>query len=303
MLTSRQADQLAKEGKVNLTNLSPKSNDLWTNQEYQLNDQESIALNDFDVVNYEGALLSNSGLFRFNAIPVDGNKIYTIHLDKALHSMLLRKNVLRMLGYKIPAMKYVKKIVVQFPNKFVMENFLKREIPFATEGVSDRWASTDLVQENELRVTLKDIAITEPNEFDFYNVSMGIPTQTINSRTLRSLVIPYSILNLGESVNQMSWVGCKVDNKSVILPHFTSNDFATSIDDSLWMINRFNNLSREKLVTAVKDAHFPKEAEVVLVEKIASRRNALNRCFSVKAKDLAFNSKINFDNQLKMGRF
>jgi hypothetical protein len=302
VLTSRQADQLAKDGKVNLATLSPKVNDLWSNQDFQLDDQGKIALRDLDVVNYEGGLLSNSGLYRFNAIPVDGNKIYTIHLDKSLHTMLLRKNILRMLGYKIPAMKYVKKLVVQFPNKFVMENFLKREIPEATLGASDRWAMTDLVQENELRVTLKDVAISEPNEFDFYNVSMGIPTQTINSRTLRSLIIPYSILDLGESVNQLSWVGCKVDNKSVILPHFTSNDFATSVDDSIWMINRFNSLSREKIAAAVKEAHFPKEAEVVLIEKIVSRRNALNRCFSVKAKDLPFNSKINFEQSVKEGK-
>lgn len=300
VLSSRDADLLNANQQINLASLNPKSNDIWDKAATVVNDQTAIIIKDNDVLTYEGALLSNTGLFRFNAIPVNGNKIYTIHLDKSLHTMLMRKNLLRALGYKIPAMKYLKTVTIKFDNKFAMDTFLKSEIPEATLGASDRWAKAN---ENQLRVTLKDVAVTEPNEFDFYNVSMGVPTQTINSRSLRALVIPYSLVDLYESVNKFSWVDGKVDNKAVILSHFTNNEFATTVDDAVWMLNRMSKLTRADYQAIVANAFFPKDVETLLVEKLISRRNALNRAFSLSQNtDIAFNPKISSGSTLKEGK-
>lgn len=300
VLTSRDADLLA--AKLDLSTLQPKANDIWDDAATILDDQAEIAINDFDVLSYEGALLSNSGLFRFNVIPTNGNKIYTVHLDKSLHTMLMRKNLLRLLGYKIPAMKYLKKVTIQFNSKPAMENFIKREIPEATLGAADRWVQTDNVTANQLSLTLKDVAITEPNEFDFYNVSMGVPTQTINSRSLRALLIPYSLVDLYESVNKFSWIDGKQDNKTVILPHFTGNEFATTVDDAIWMLNRLNKLTRADYQAVVGKAFFPKEIESILVEKLLSRRNSLNRLFNLKTSELTFDNKISVGTVIKEGK-
>ena len=301
ILTSRDADLIFEKQNIDLALLDPKSNDLWSQDVSAVDDQGVIAIQNSDLLSFEGALLSNTGLFRFNAIPVNGNKIYTIHLDKSLHTMLLRKNLLRALGYKIPAMKYLKTVSIQFDNIYSMEKFLKSEIPESTLGAAERWAAVD---NSQLRVTLKDIAISEPNEFDFYNVSMGVPTQTINSRSLRALVVPYSLVDLHESINKFSWINGKVDNKAVILSHFTNNDFATTIDDAIWMLNRMNKLTRADYQKIVAEAYFPEEVEILLVEKIISRRNALNRVLinSKSYSDLAFNSKISFGSTLKDGK-
>ncbi|MBC7712418.1 MAG: hypothetical protein H7177_03715 [Rhizobacter sp.] len=302
ILTSRDADVLGNAQKIDLSKLNPKSNDIWDNTVTSVDDQGSIAINDNDVLSYEGAILSNTGLFRFNAIPVNGNKIYTIHMDKSLHTMLMRKNLLRTLGYKIPAMKYLKKVTIQFSSKIAMEAFVKREVPEATLGAADRWTNTDLTKATNLTLTLKDVAITEPNEFDFYNVSMGVPTQTINSRSLRALLLPYSLVDLYESVNKFSYVDGKQDNKSVILPHFTGNDFATTVDDAIWMLNKMNNLTRADYQKIVAGAYFPKEIESVLVEKLISRRNSLNRLFNLKTSEIAFNNMINVGSSVKEGK-
>jgi hypothetical protein len=298
VLSSNEADLL----NVDLSTLNPQPNDLWDNPATTLNDQKTIAINDGDSMSYEGSILSNTGLFRFNAIPLNGNKIYTIHLDKSLHTMLMRKNLLRALGYKIPAMKYLKTVNIQFNSKIELDNFLKREIPEATLGAADRWATVNSVQVNQLLLTLKDVAISEPTELDTYNVSMGVPTQTINSRTLRSLIVPYALLDYYESVNKFPWIVGKIDNNSVVLPHFTANDFATTVDDAVWMINRLNKLTRADFQRVVAEAYLPKEAEVVLVEKLISRRNSLNRLFSLKAADIAFHSKISLLPALKEGK-
>lgn len=293
VLSAREAQSLETSQKIDLSQLNPKANDLWdTTEQNQIDDQSEIAISEEDLLSYEGALQSNSGLFRFNAIPVNGNKIFTIHLDKSLHTMLLRKNLLRKLGYKIPAMKFIKKLSIQFSTSFAMENFLKREIPEATLGAAERWATVTNISKERLVVDLQDVAISEPNEFDFYNVSMGIPTQTINSRTLRSLIIPYSVADLHESVNKFSWVNGKIDNNAVILTHFTANDFNTSVDDALWMLRKLNNLSREDFKSIVEEAYFPSEVSPLLVEKLIARRNSLNRLFSTKISELPYNSKL-----------
>jgi hypothetical protein len=303
VLSSREAQTLETSQKIDLSTLNPKNNDLWDDSsENIIEDQSDIAIEEGDFLSYEGALQSNSGLFRFNAIPVNGNKIFTIHLDKSLHTMLLRKNLLRKLGYKIPAMKYVRKLSVQFATAYAMENFLKREVPEATLGASERWATVTSVSKETLVVDLQDVAVSEPNEFDFYNVSMGIPTQTINSRTLKSLIIPYSVTDLHESLNKFSWVNGKVDNQAVILSHFTANDFNTTVDDAQWMIRKLNKLTREDFKSIVADAYFPSEAGPLLVEKLIARRNSLNRLFSTNISDISYNSKLTIGKTIVDGK-
>ena len=297
-LSSREAQDLSDTKQVDLSLLSPKSNDIWSFEKSSFDDQLAIDLKDNEILTFEGTLSSNSGLYRFNAIPLNSSKIYTVHLDKTLHTILLRKNILRLLGYKIPAIKYLKKIVIKFASKELRDNFLKKDIPENTLASADRWAR----KVNDLTVELCDLAVTESTENDFYNVALGIPTQTINSRSLRSLLIPYSMLNLYESINQFSWVNGKIDNRAIVLSHFTGNDFMTTIEDAEWMIRKINILTREEIHQAVLLAYFPPEIATLLVEKIISRRNSLNKLFSEKENDLKYNSKISIEGVTKDGK-
>ncbi|MBC7537779.1 MAG: hypothetical protein H7281_03100 [Bacteriovorax sp.] len=298
VLSSREAQDLSDSKLIDLSTLQPKSNEIWSPEKSILNDQEAIALQENETLTFEGSLTSNTGLYRFNAIPQNGSKIYTIHLDKTLHTLLLRKNILRKLGYKIPAIKYLKKVSIQFNTVEEREQFLKKDIPENTLGAAERWVK----KVNELTLDLYDLAVTEPSENDFYNIAMGVPTQTINSRTLRSLLIPYSILDLYESINKFSWVDGKVDNRAAVLAHFTGNDFATTIEDAQWMIRKFNLLSRDEIKEAVDHSYFPQEISSVVLEKVISRRNSLNRLFLEKAPDLKVNQKITIGESVKEGK-
>ncbi|MDO9184038.1 MAG: hypothetical protein Q7U04_16615 [Bacteriovorax sp.] len=298
VLSSRDAQDLSDNKSIDLSTLEPRANDLWSPTATSLNDQESIALSDNGTLVFAGLITSNSGLLRFNANSEDGSKIYTVHLDKTLHSFLLRKNLLRKLGYTIPATKYLKKINIKFNSLESREAFLLKNIPEATDGASERWVK----KVNELTLELIDVAVTEPSENDFYNVAQGVPTLTINSRSIRSLLIPYSILDLYESINKFSWIDGKIDNGAAVLPHFTGNDFSTTIEDAQWMLRKFNKLTRADIKESVDLAFFPTDVAAVLLEKIISRRNSLNRLFSVKAKMLEVDQKINFQDSVKEGK-
>lgn len=287
ILSARDASVLKD---VDLSLLNPKPNDVWPDKitKTAQDDQNNIALNDKSEATYQGALLSNSGLFRFNALSDIDGKIYTIHLDKTLHTLLLRKNLLRKLGYEIPETKYLKQLIVKFQSQQEMDQFLKKEIPEATLGASERWAKSV----NNLEVVLQDVAVTEPSETDFYNVAMGLPGQSINSRTIRSLVIPYNLLDLSESVNKFNWVGGKIDNNFLVLSHFTNNQFITSIDDANWMVRKINKLTRNDFKEVVDQAFFPGDVGALVLEKIISRRNFLNKLLSNQEKNISFDPNV-----------
>lgn len=298
MLRPDEAYRLAQEG-LDLSNLNPVDSALWSNETPILTSRlDALDIHDGDETEFAGALLSASGMFRFNVKNSQTNAI--VHLDKTLHSMLLRKNILRLMGYKIPAIKWIRRLRVQFSSAEEMEKLLDSQIPRATLGAASRWIESR--DEETLTVIFKDIAVTIPSSSDHYNLAMGVPPQTLTNRTLRSLIIPYALIDLGESANRFEWTVGRKDNNSVLLPHFTRGIFATTADDARWALRRLELLTKDDLKQAIEFAHFPAEVTKLLLEKISSRRNSLMELFSEQANPLAYNLEISHGEFLKKGK-
>ena len=283
---------------VDLSNLQPIANEIYDGENHLLDDDQNIAIENNQQVSFQGTLLSNSGLLRFNAIDDRSGNVITVHLDKTIHSMLLRKNLLRRLGYVIPTMKHLSTISVKFDSLNEKNEFLNKVIPENTLGSKERW----LVSEKELEIVLQDVVVTIPDESDFYNVAMGVPAGTINSRTIRALAIAYNLIDLSESVNQFSYAAAKIDNKALVLSHFTGNEFNSSIDDIVWMQKKIALLSREDIKLIVELSKFPNGIKDLLVEKIISRRNSLNELLGIKAQALSVNKKLTISPNIKEGK-
>lgn len=283
---------------VDLSNLNPTKNEIYDGENHLEDDDQQISLESNQLVSFQGTLLSNSGLLRFNAIDEASGNIVTVHLDKTLHSMLLRKNLLRRLGYNIPTMKHLASIKVKFDSQNEKNEFLNKVIPENTLGAKERW----LVSENDLEVTLQDIVVTVPSESDFYNVAMGIPAGTINSRTIRALAVVYNLIDLHESINQFSYVAAKIDNRAIVLSHFTGNEFNSSIDDIVWMQKKISELSREDFKRIVELSKFPAGVNELLVEKIIARRNSINELLGLKYSALNANKKLTIEPNIKEGK-
>lgn len=298
MLRPDEAYRLAREG-LDLSRLDPVESALWSSQVLPPSARmDALDIHDGDVTEFTGALLSASGLFRFNIRLGDTNAI--VHMDKTLHTMLLRKNILRLMGYKVPAIKWVRRLTVQFDSLDEMNQLLDSQIPRATLGAASRWVESK--DEQELTVTFKDIAITVPDSSDHYNLAQGVPPQTLTNRTLRALIIPYALTDLGESANKFEWTVGRKDNNSVLLPHFTRGIFATTADDARWALRRLEYLTKDDLRQAVELAHYPVEVTKLLVEKLASRRNALMQLFSEQANQLDYNVEVSHGEFLKKGK-
>lgn len=305
VLTSKEANTLKAKKHLDLSSLDPQENDLWTKEESTeslTSEDDKIAVDPSDILDFQGSILSNTGLYRFNVTSTTDGQFYTVHLEKSLHSMLMRKNLLRKIGYKVPGMKYLKSIQIRFSSLEDLNKFLKKEIPENTLGAPERWYNESASNINDLVITLKDVAVTMPSKDDFYNLSQGIPTSSNMSRTIRSLVIPYSLVDLYESVNLFPWNAGRVENKAVVLTHFTNNSFYTAKDDALWILNRINKLERKDFEEIVAKSYFPMSVEKILIEKIISRRNSLNKLFDVKASVIKFDHKVNYGDDLQKGK-
>lgn len=309
-VSAERAAQLQEQG-VDLSKLDPMPSEVWDAAaavDVLSENIDDLPVESGQTVAFVSAIASNSGLFRFNVEASAGTekRIFTVHLNKTLHTYLLRKNLLRKLGYKIPAMEYLKTITIQFPDKEAKEKFIKRQIPETTLGAPSRWVTKGLDKggnpDETLEITLQDIMITMPSQEDHYNLSIGVPPRVLTTRTLRSLLVSYALLDLGESANKYNWSVGKIDNGNIKLPHDQIAEFNATMDDAKWMLRKIKKLERRDFYEIVKLAHLPKEVEILILEKVISRRNALMTLFKETADELHYNPEISFGTKLEDGR-
>jgi len=298
VLRSDEAFQLSQGG-LDLATLSPPESAVWgPAKRAVLENDDDLPIASGDTSEYAGPLASAAGLLRFNVRHASGYGI--VHLDKTLHTMLLRKNILRLLGYKVPAMKWLRRLDVRFETLDEMNNFLRSQIPRATLGAAERWVEEK--DEAGLRLRLRDVVVTVPASADHYNFSMGVPPRMLTSRSMRALIVPYGLLDLGESANKFEWTVGRVSDNQIMLPHFTRGNFATTMDDARWMMGRLSALTREEIAQAVDGARFPPEVARLVLEKVLSRRNALVRLFRTQAAELPVEARPTQAPHLERGR-
>ena len=148
------AFDLSREEGVDLSKLNPVDNTFWDGkdhfEDFVLDREISVETN--DVLNYNGKIGSFSGMFRFNATSESGKRVQ-IHLSKNIHTVILRKNLLRKMGYIIPRMKYIQKLKVNFKSVKEKENFKDIDLVFELGLAPERW----IVEEGEKFLVLQDI--------------------------------------------------------------------------------------------------------------------------------------------------
>jgi hypothetical protein len=298
--------QLSSLEPLDLSRLDPRPSEIWApapTQRYNPQDDQ-LAPTINDRLLYKGGLTSQSGTYRFSAEAPDlvDQGPYIVVMAKELHTLLLRRNLLRALGYKIPPIKYLSRIEIEFADLADKQRFLEREVPRGTLGAPSRWVRRGL-EGDDLTITLQNVALTRPSESDHYNVAFGVPPQSLTSRTLRSLIIPYALLDIGESINKVPWTVGRVENNQIVLPHFTLAQMNATYDDALWSARRLLSLSRSDLENIVLNAHFPAEVATLVTEKIVARRNSLRELFGLTNdfSQFAFDPKISHGKDLKDG--
>ncbi len=311
VLSAEQAWKLQNQTPaVDLSLLDPIVSEVWNPEQSNSENEnkDELYVNQESTLAFKGTIASNQGLVRFNSVLEDdptGDGVYTVMLSKTLHTTFLRKNILRKLGFIIPAIKFLPKVKVEFKTKEERDQFLTKSLPEGTYGAPKRWLGIDheTLKDDQLIITLFDVAILKPSQSDHYNVAMGVPSKVLTSRTLRSLILPYALMNLGESVNKFPWNVGQIDNEKLVLPHFfPTARFNATMDDIHWMANRLKEVSENDFKEIVAKSYFPAAVEKVVFEKLKSRRNYLLKLVETEHKAFQVDLEPNLGELLKDGQ-
>lgn len=327
ILSPEEAWQLQSKNNVDLSRLEPDSNnDLIADNTTPSGEviDNSLDINSEDRVNYHGLISSSAGRFRFNvqtATSGHTSETLTLMIAKNLHTFLLRKELLRKLGYRIPAMKYLPKVTVHFPDVATRDFILNTQIPAATFGAAARWvgpASTPTPASTpqstgatgSLDVIFQDVVAMEATPL-YFNLALGPPiditpdTNTFKPegpRILRSLAIPYGLAAIPESLNQANWYVGRKQGDSIVFDVPDEADFSCTLNDALWMLRRMATLTRDDYSKIVEESFWPEAVGNVLLEKLISRRNDLVSLFGVDASPIEVNNEITDGELVKNGK-
>ena len=304
LLTPDELVKLRKQG-VDLSSLNPaEDTELWKNN-IGLPISAEADRTDLDLnreVQYISSLKSVTGTFRFTVKQKDARgqiRIYKILASQNAHATLLRKNLLRKIGYRVPPTTYAPKIKIQFSGEFSRKNFVT-ELTANTLGDSERWGISK--DDTNTLVEMQDVLIFEANE-SFYNLSEGLIVGEVilGRRLLNSLIVPYSIMNVQESVNGFAWTAGRVFNEFLLLNTESPEAFSTPLEDAIWSLNRISQLTRQDFTEIVEKSYYPDEVGKLLVEKIISRRNWLIEKFKLSAAPLPIDEKVSYGQYLVEG--
>jgi hypothetical protein len=276
-------------GAFTLSDLNPEEQLLWNDKLSLPLDEtfDEIPVDDkLDEVDFISYSLTRSDNYRFTVSKNFAN--YLIYLGPKVHNFLLRKNLLRKLGYEVPSVKYIKNIKINFQSKSHKDDFI---LDFqATIGRdTDRWITSNPEEENS--IYLQDLIIMEDQNY-LVNLSVGFIPESMfeGKRIFQSLIVPFSLTDIPESINMLDWTAGRIISENVHLPYEYATDFNCSNDDAKWIVKRILNLRESDWIEIVDKTHMPEVVKMLLLEKMKARRNNLGVLFGIDNKALPVDS-------------
>ncbi|MCB0421658.1 MAG: hypothetical protein KDD61_11725 [Bdellovibrionales bacterium] len=325
-ITSQDALLLKEQG-VDLSQLDPEETEIWNpefiNQSQLVSDKDSgehlkDVSDEMDIqLDGEGFELidfipTQIGAVRLSVRSLKNGQTYVIMFGNTAHNVLLRRALLRKIGYYIAPVQYLKSYSVRFSGGFTLSQFLNGakadeggsalfpSIPFQTNSAPNRWA-TNIVgsvnstkpddesssqkirweisndkDKNDFVLRLQD-AVIFTSENRMYNLSRGYVSRGMirNRRAMNATFVPLALVEATESVNLFPWEIGKQINGQLSLVSRSREEFSTTLEDLLWVSRKLLKLDRQDFEEVVAQAYLPKEVSLLLVEKLISRRNSL----------------------------
>lgn len=276
------AADLRKQG-LDLSRLNPAPSDIWQDQ--------SLPASDADKWNYPapGSKLTFHSVMPenpedwFRSQVIYNNQMYRLVISLNTHQALMRAALLRKLGYPVQSPKWLPRVTLSFPDKATKDDFIGQISTQAGLVDHARWVVSNNDTSNE--IVLQDVMI-EPATIvvptAFY---MGVinSTHLKDRRILRSLLVPFVLVDVTESINMFSWEAGQVVSENVILTHKFADRFTeTTYDDCRWIMARIARLTRGDWGEIVEAAKYPSDISAIVLEKTIARRDNLVGLFNLR---------------------
>lgn len=287
-------------GQFDLSLLQPAESNLWQNRDNYDSANNEMPVSYMDSVDYLSSIPSRLGKnFRFS-VKAAGGQTVTIMASKTVHNVLLRRSLLLKLGYNVPAIKYLSKVKVQFPDNASRERF-KTALNENLLGDIPRWVAHE--DEGGDFLIMQDVIVMGAED-ELYNLALGNDLAAIGAgrRVINSLVLPYAVMNIPESVNILNWSAARIVSNHVMLELDKSTSFNCSYEDALWIFRRIEKLTRDDWKEIVDDSGLPASVRAILIEKLIARRNSLGSSLKIDFEELVVNSNPDNAAGLEDGR-
>lgn len=281
-LDADRAADLRRQGQ-DLSRLNPVANDIWSDTKLTAVDHGNRfypAESTVPLIEFKSIMpLNPEGWYRtqVQGIGEDGQvRLYRMLLSLNTHQALIRAALLRKLGYPVQSPRWFKQVRVKFANTEERKKFVS-EIPVQAGLVDNkRWVLSE--NETDQTVLLQDVmlepsTITVPTAFYMGNM---LATHIKGRRTMRALLVPFTLVDVPESVNMYAWEAAQLINESLVFTHKYADAFQeTTMDDVRWVIERMAQLSKDDWREIVRAGKYPSDIEAIIYEKTIARRNNL----------------------------
>ncbi len=300
-----EAAQLAQQG-FDLSQLNPSDDRMWQNKKYAPADApiEKYPQAEEGVI-YQSTEASRIEVFTHQSRVISKgliNGFYRLTLSRLSHNTLMRAVLLRKLGYFIPSPVYYPKLRVYFKDEKQKNEYIGEvEKEAVIVDLKDRkWILEDNIQNHSL--VLADLILESANP-DYYDIANGTAPDPIYAqaavarlsryRPYRALILPFTLVDIPESVNRYSPKLGSILAGHVILTYPYGPSFgATTLEDVRWLIRRLLQLSEQDFREIVAAGQFPSELQDLVYAKLIYRvRNAaelfhLNQNFTLPLPNL-----------------
>lgn len=235
----------------------------------------------------------------------EGNdQLYTIFVAKRLQTYLLRRNLLRKLGYYIPPMKRLERLDVHFRSRIELNDFINNNSSgLRWNALGDKEWIINFDDKNTTTLQMQDVLLLPVNS-QFVNLAFGFirPDISQGRRLINALLVPYNLVDLKESINGLRWHSASIKSNSIYLPLEDEELFTTTLADGQWVMRKIAQLTRQDWEDIVSDGlGYPIEAQKLLVEKLISRRNELCRLLKIEYTELGYDPVVSYGDNLKSG--
>jgi hypothetical protein len=285
-----QAAQMAEKG-FDLADLNPQDNKFWQNKTYSASDAQTrnypAAAKGVKFVSSEAAIkLTSLHLVQSAENP---NLYFRLSVSFYTQPMLMRAALLRKLGYFVPSPKYYKDLRVQFKSQEEKDQFLKTlSLDMGGVDLSAReWILSDNKIDHSLVLSSSMLEVVSNDNFDLYLGTAPDPAvreqlpavqRYSRNRAFRSLIIPYALVDVPESVNRFSVRFGTVSAGFVSISHPSATSFqACTYEDARWLLKKLQNLKISDYQEIVREGNYPPEIEPLVLAKLINRsRDALS---------------------------
>lgn len=239
-------------------------------------------------------IVTNAQKFDFSVL-VNG-QLKNFYTSRTFRNNLLLAGLLHKLGYQVPQMTYVPTMILNWTDTAEKEKF-KVQLKYKLSDGQD-W----IVSETTNEIVLRDLVMYDPTRVDLSR-NYILQGMISNQRKFEALLVPWSLVNLNESLNKEPWYCVTTQDEVAYLFNQNASEFNTNLYDIRWMAQLIKRqIKIADVKSLVANSHFPEGISILVEAAFKSRINSITKTFLNETIYPDVNSSVNYKDYIKDSR-